>query len=428
MAISSIFSKFKLYAKSTGASFFQSDELPLLESTDISYPFLEMLLGQRAANSLAGPANGFTSKVKWKIKKGYGPRLPGTPVKWDRRGSLEFMSSHYCKEFGSLQFIEDEVKKQIGSVWSAERMAQQFDSVLQNMKQDLYVDIAETIEDTAKRVGTPLMENGEANVPRSIWMGLNEWKAGHNHASGPVVADGMFPGVTKLQEYDPTTPGARMAAHVEVYSAVGKEQGTTPGHLFDAMMRGVRNTNFRQVPLAEGYTQGTATRVRAYASIEGVSLAARTLAAHDNVIADEGDVNRVYSVSTRLKGMELVDVFGLEDIPICASYDGNGDPSDVAAQRYQAGAIDQAYFTELESPNAKGPRIYIPYVPHIRPIWDEECFMVTSPIYSLDETIPDAMVMHVRNDRNIHFESFRRGVVIRPSTPTGNDLGFGAGA
>lgn len=419
MAITSIFSKFKLYAKSTGASFFQSDELPLLESTELSLPFLEMLLQMRSANSLAGPANGFTSKVKWKVKRGYGARLPGTPVKWDRRGSLEFMSSHYCKEFGSLQFIEDEVKKQIGSVWSAERMAQQFDSVLDNMKQDLYVDIAETIEDTAKRVGTPLMEASESNVPRSIFQGLNEWKTGHG-----VVADGMFPGVTVMQEYDPTTPGAKMAAHVETYSLVGKTTGSAPGHLFEAFMRGLRNTQYKPYPLAEGMTQGTAPRQKCFASIEGVALAARTLAAHDNVIASETDVNSVYSVTSRMKGLELVDVYDLENIPLCPDYDSNGAPTTAAAGQYVAGLMDQVYFTELTSPYAKGPRFYIPDAQRIRPIWDEECFMMTSPIYSLDETIPDAMVMHVRNDRNLHFEGFRRGVVIRPDS-SDRDLGFG---
>lgn len=423
-----LFSKFKLYLKSTGASHFQADELPLLESTEIGLPFLEMLLRFRSTNSLAGPANGFTSKVKWKVERGYGARQPGTPVQWQRRGSLEFMTSHYCKEFGSLLFVEDEVKKQIGSVWSAERMAAQFDSVIDNMKQDLYVDIAETIEETAKRVGTPLMEADGANVPRSIFQGLNEWKKGHTHASGPVLADGCFPGVTKLQEYDVTNPDARFGARVEVYSKIGKETGLVPGHLFEAFARGLRNTNKKPYPLAEGMTQGTAPRQRVYCSLEGSMLGARTLAAHDNVIADEGDVNKVYTVVGRMKGLEMIDVPGLESIPLCPSYDGSAAPTDVAAQRYVAGALDQVYYTELESPNAKGPRYYIPDEMRIRPIWDEECFMVTSPIYSLDETIPDAMVMHVRNDRNIHFEAFSRGVVIRPSTPTGNDLGFGAGA
>lgn len=415
---SGIYDKFKLYVKATGASFLKSDEVPLLEATNLDEPFLRMLLRARGRNRLVGPANGFKTKIKWKVAGGYGARQPGTPVQWDRRGSLEFMGSHYCHEFGSLQLIEDEVKKQVGSVFSAERMAQQFDDVLNNNKQDLYVDLAQTIEKTIKRVPIPAMEIGKANVPRGIFMGMNEWKKGHGTA-GEIKGDGAMPGISTIQEYDVSDPDAKMAATVERYNAIGKQDGTNPGHLFEAFARGYRNVKFRQVPLAESYTQGSEGFRECFATFEGAMLVERTLHAHDHVTAEETSNGTLYEVRTRIKGMEIIDVPGLEDVAICPDYlapvsGAFSQPDPASFDMYEAGAPDQVYRTELESANAKGPRFYMPYQAHIRPIWDEECFMRTSPMYTLDETIPDAMVMHIRNDRNLHFESFRRNLIIAP--------------
>jgi len=418
----SIYSKFKLYVKTTGSAFLRSDSVPILESTALDYPLLRCLLRARGRNRLVGPANGFQSKIKWKIKKGYGAREPGTPVTWNRRGSLEFMASHYCHEFGTLQLIEDEIKKQVGSVWSPESMAQQFDSVLENNKQDLYVDIAESIEDTLGRVPDGRMEDQTNNIPRSIFAGMNEWKAAHGDSPGlagaEIKADGAMPGVTLLQNYDVTKPGTKVGATVEYYDTVGKDDGTTGRHLFEAFARGLRNVNFRAVPLAEQYTQGSEGFREVFASLDGHILLGRTLAAHDNVIASMDDAETVYDIKTRFKGMEMVDWVGLEDIAVCPKYTSGSSgvtPDPTSYEAYDASLEEQSYETETSDVNSSGPRFYIPFQEHIRPIWDPDSFMAESPMYELRETTPDAMVMYVKNDRNLHFESFRRNLVIRPA-------------
>ncbi|MEM6675603.1 MAG: hypothetical protein AAF726_22320 [Planctomycetota bacterium] len=408
--VDSIYSRFKTYVKATGAGYPNADQLPLLESTARDYPITRFLLRGRNRNRITGPANGFRTKIKWGIKKGYGPRIPGTPVTWQRRGSLEFLESHYCQEFGTMQFIEDEVKKQVGSVFSAESMAQQFDDILSNYMQDMYVDVTETIEERSLAVPTPLMEEGtEANVPRSIFVGMNEMKAGHGG-----VADGIFPGFTTVQGYDPTVPGAKMAANVVTYSALGKTDGS-PGHLFEAVTRGLHEVNYKAVPLAEDYTQNTEGFNEMHSSLDGVLQMQSTLAAHDHVVAIEGRDN-VFTTDVRYKGLTLVDVPDLENIAVCGDYDVAGAPIDISGN-FVAGAEEQAYFTEQTSTSA-GPRYYVGYQPHIRPIWDEENFQrrPEQGIYALDETIPDAMVTWIKNDRNLHFESFRRNLVIRPLT------------
>ena len=413
-----IYTKFKTYVKATGASYPDAAVVPILESTERRYPWTGCLLRARDSRRLRGPADGFKTKIKWKTAKGYGPRLPGTPVTWQRRGSLEFLSTNYCQEFGTLQFIEDEVKKQVGSVWSAESMAQQFDDILQNYFQDLHVDITETIEETTSRVPTELMEDGEANVPRSIFMGMNEWKTAHGG-----VADGCLPGITSIENYDPTTAGAKMAATVVSYSEVGSEDGMAPGHFFEAFTRGLREVDFRAVPLAEKYTQGTEGFSECFTSLEGILLSRRTLAAQDNVIAEES-FNNVYSLESRMKGLTMIDVPGQEDWAGCPDYTITTGAPATSTSTYVAGALDQVYKTEQTSAYGKGPRFYIPYQPHIRPIWDEENFMRKSPIYALEETVPDAMVCWVKNDRNLHFQSFRRNLVIRPDSSV-SDLGYG---
>lgn len=417
--VTGIFSKFKTFVKATGASFPDSAGVPLLESTERRYPYIEMLLRARDARRLKGPADGFKTKIKWKVAKGYGARLPGTPVTWQRRGSLEFLSTNYCQEFGTLQFIEDEVKKQVGSVWSAAAMAQQFDDILQNYYQDMMVDVTEVLEETIKRVPTELMEDGEANVPRSLWAGLNEWKAAH---APTVGADGMFPGFSTFENYDPTTVGAKMAATTVEYSKVGSENGTSPGHFFEAFTSGLRQVDFQAVPLAEQYTQGTEGFNECFTSLEGILLSRRTLAAQDNVIAEES-LNAVYTMESRMKGLRMIDCPDQENLAICPAYAiTTGLPADTESL-HVPGALDQSYHTELDAPYARGPRYYIPYQPHIRPIWDEENFMRKSPVYALEETVPDAMVCWIKNDRNLHFQSFRRGLVIRPNSLT--DLGYG---
>lgn len=417
-----IYDRFKLYAKTTGASFLRSADLPLLESTELRLPFLEMALRARGRNRVIGPANGIRSKIKWKHDRSYGARTPGTPVKWERRGSVEFLGSSYCHELGTLQFIRAEIKKQIGSVFSAERMAQQFDDVMRNGKQDLYADIAEQIEETLKRVPDAKMEDGKSNIPRSFFMGLNEWKVGHG-ADGEIKADGAMPGITRIEDYDVTVPHAKFGAHVETYKSIGKNATGAKGHLFAAFARGFRNVNFTVYPLAEGMMEGTAAEGHAevLCSLDGYMLLADTLAAHDNVISEEGDWQKVYGMMTRFKGAQFIDVPGLENVAICPDYDANGNPVSTAYDLYDPNADEQVYRTESTSVNAKGPRYYVPYQKHVRLMWDEESFMAESPMYELRETTPDALVCYVENDRNLHFESFRRGLVIRPSA---NITGF----
>jgi hypothetical protein len=418
-----IYDRFKVYAKSTGASFLRSAEVPLLESTELSLPFLEMALRGRSRNRLVGPANGIRSKVKWKVSRSYGSRTPGTPVQWNRRGSLEFLGSSYCHEFGTLQFIEAEIKKQIGSVWSAERMAQQFDSVLENGKQDLYVDIAEYLEEQMKAVPVKEMEDGASNLTRSLFMGLNEWTTAHGDA-GQIKANGAMPGITRIEDYDVTVPGSKFGPRIETYTTVGKNTTGAKGSLFEAIARGFRNINFKAYPLAEGHTQGTMAEGHSevFASIEGHMLIANSLAAHDNVISDDGDWQKVYGMTSRFKGAAFIDVPGLEDVPICPDYlvGGAADPASYDLYVPTQGA-EQVYRTELTSANAKGPRFYVPYQSHVRLMWDEDSFMAESPMYELRETTPDALVCYVKNDRNMHFESFRRGLVIRPGA---NITGF----
>lgn len=404
-----IFDKFVVYAKATGAGYPGADMLPLLESTIRDYPWVRFLLRARGRNRITGPADGFKTKVKWDIKRGYGYQDPGTPVEWKRRGSLNFLSSNYCRELGTVQMIKSEVQKQIGSVFGARQMAQQFDDVLENYMQDLHVDCTEVMEETVNEVPEPGMEAGN-NKCRSIWMGMNEWVEGHG-----VTADGCFPGITQIENYDVTAaPAGLMSATVETYTGIGPTtEANQKGHLFRAVSQGLRRVNFRAVPLAEQWSQGTEGFREAFGSLEAIMLVQSTLAAHDSVIAEEG-VSGVYTIDSRFKGLELVDLPGQEDLAICPDYTAGGAPGSAAAALYDAGSDTQSYYTELNSPNAKGPRLYIPYQPHIRPIWDEETFMLKSPLYSLDETVPDAMVCWLENYRNLHFESFRRNLVIRP--------------
>ncbi|NOY26505.1 MAG: hypothetical protein GXP62_11585 [Oligoflexia bacterium] len=405
-----IFSKFITYAKATGAAFPGSNELPLAESTIRDYPWVRMLLRGRDRNRITGPADGFKTKIKWDIKKGYGPQEPGTPVEWKRRGSLEFLASNYCRELGTVQMIKSEVTKQIGSVWGPTQMAQQFDDVLENYMQDLYLDCTEVMEKTLQEVPNPRMEDGTTNTPRSVFMGMNEWKAGHFSSGG---VDGRMPGIGNIEGYDPALSNGKMAAQTVTYTDLGPTTAANQrGHIFRAVSEGLRRVNYKAVPLAETHSQGTEGFREAFASLEGILMLQSTLAAHDNVIAEDG-VDKTFTIDSRFKGMQMIDVPDLETNPICASYTA-GAPNTTAAALYDAGSTTQAYFTEMNSPNAQGPRVYIPYQPHIRPIWDDDSFMNKSPLYMLDETVPDAMVCWLENFRNLHFESFRRNLVILP--------------
>ena len=406
MVEQSLWNKFLVHAKANGPAVFNAAETPLLESTERDYPWLRMALRAKKGVAQSNSAAGYQSKIKWKHSGNYGALDPGTAADWQRHGSFEFLESEEKREWGSLQFIESEVKRQISGAFDPGLMAQKFDDVLNNMKQDMYVNLAEVIDGTLKAVPSPQMET-DANVMRSLFMGMNEWKQGHG-----VRADGCFPGITKIQNYDPLTPGAKMAAHVENYSNVGKQDGLTTGHIYEAFMRGTRAVDFRSVPLAESFTQGTQGHNECFASIEGIAMVDRTHAAHDNVIAEEG-VGPVYTLTPRVLGVQLMDTNDLENLAICPSYDANGDPSTAAAALYQEGAAEQTYFTELTAPNARGPRFYLPYQKDLHLFWGK--YMHTSPIYPLKESVTDAYVMWIENFRNLHWESFRRNLVIAPN-------------
>ena len=311
--------------------------------------------------------------------------------------------------------IESEVKKQIGSVWGSSQMAQQFDDVLENYMQDLYLDCTEVMEESLQKVPTPFMEDGTSNTPRSIWMGMNEWQAGHITGG---TRDGLFPGITQIENYDPTdAPNGKMAAQVQFYGGTGPTTAANSrNHLFRAVSEGLRRVNYKAVPLAENYSDATEGFSEAFGSLEMIMLIQSTLASHDSVIAEDG-VNGVYSIESRFKGLQLIDVPELETLGICPSYSAAETPSTTAfTTLYDAGAREQSYYTELTSPNAVGPRLYVPYQPHCRPIWDDDSFMRKSPLYMLDETVPDAMVCWLENFRNLHFERL-------PTQPRHRSLG-----
>lgn len=409
ITVPGIWDMFKLFAETTGASFSDADDIPLLESTAIDYPGLRMSLRARGRDRLTGPANGFATKIKWRNGGAYDSRTPLTPLQFARMGSIEYLSSNYCHEAGTLMVGKDEVERQGSGVYDATSMRQKFDDVLTNNKQDFYVDVATKIEETFWEVPDPIMEQPQGNRPRSFFAGCNEWKQAHG-----TVADGMFPGITTFENYDPTKANGLMGSTVQTYDTIGAQDGLQKGHLFQAFTRGLRNVNFSAVPLAESLTQGTEGQRECLASLEGILLLNRTLAAHDNMVAEEGAGNAL-SLVKRFKDLDFVDVVGMENMAICPDYDGNGDPVSTAANAYDATAERQSYSTELTSANARGPRFYVPYQPHMRMIWDENNFMTASEMYELDQTIPDALVMYLFNYRNLHWQSFRRNLVIRPN-------------
>lgn len=400
----SLYDGFKTYIKAQGDSYKTANQLALLETTLRDYPSLRALLRNRSPKSLMSAGRNFKTKFKSKVERNYGKRFPGTPVNFQPRGSLNFLETALAQEFGTIAFVEEEILTQSEGVWSDGDLAQKFDDIVDNAFQDMYVDRAEFINETIWRPGTAQMETGSDNEPRSMPQCLNEWETGHG-----TTAARLFPGVTTIEGQDPTIHGTVMQNAVERYSTVGEITGLVDGHLLTAFARGMRRVNFQPVPTAEMYTQGTTGPKEIFCSIEGCVLVSDTFAAHHHVIAEKG-FDGTYMLASRLGGSLIVDEPLLDDAALYPAYTSGAG----ASTPDSGSAALTTYYTEMTSPNCIGPRFYLPYQPHVLPVWQRDNMMRESPIYSLEESAPDVMVAWTKNLRGLHFESMRRGLVVAP--------------
>lgn len=405
--MASIFDAFTVWLASQGPKLLMGDRVALLLGTDRDYPLTRAVLRGRKLTDLVTSGKEIQSKVKWNIERGYGPLAPGSAVGWQRRGSVDFLTSQWCREFGSLEFNEYEVITQANGVWNPTDMAQTFEQVLDNYLQDFYVDRTQFIEDSLAAIPTNDMETGNGNVARSLLSVINEMQAGHN-AAGKA---GMYPDVANgagvIQGKDLSTQGQKGRAQVFSYTGLGKTAGTlATEHLFKALARAMKKTAFRAVPDAEPFTEDAVTGPREILSdLEGCLLLTDVLAAHDNVIAEQSDTS-LYTMTTRFSGVEIMDVPAWDDVAMYPRYNGSG----VAQTTTNATLVAWNDATN----GIYGPRFFGPNWKYITMQWLRDKFMHESEVYALKETRPDVMVKYTENLRNLHFRAFDRHFVVRP--------------
>lgn len=406
--MASIFDAFTVWLASQGPKYKLGDKVALLLGIDRDYPLTRALIRGRKITDLTDAGSSIKTKYKLDIERGYGPLPIGAAVGWQRRGNVAFLETQWCREFGSLEINELEFMTQANGVWQPNDMAQTFEKVMDNYRQDYYVDRTQYVEDSLAAVPTNEMETGDGNVPRSLLAGMNEMQAGHNAAGKAGMYPDVANGVGTIQGKDTSAWGTKGRAQVFTYTALGKTAGTlVTEHLFKAIARAMRKTAFRAVPDAEPFTEDAVTGPREILSdLEGALLLNDVLAAHDNVISNESDTS-VYTTVTRFAGTEVVDVPAWDDASMYPRY---ADTTHAAATTTNATLLP---WNDHDN-GLYGPRFFGPNWKYISMQWLRGKFNFESELFELKQTRPGVWVEYMENVRNLHFQAFDRHWVVRP--------------